>query len=150
MKVTFKPFIIAAISTVTEGLIKGLGELEIKWLVENLNSCIIEIGNYWEEFWRLEQICSHSDSSERLSALVIVKNSQIIIILIIIIIFANFPLFFFFGLEDLEVGGRVETIQTTALLKTARILGRVLATWGDLLSLNLQWKTISLRWCDKL
>ena len=26
------------------------------------------------------------------------------------------------GLEDLEVGERVETIQTTALLKTARIL----------------------------
>ena len=46
-------------------------------------------------------------------------------------------------LEDLEVDGRVETIQTTALLKTARILRRVLETWGDLLSLNLQWKTIS-------
>ncbi len=30
------------------------------------------------------------------------------------------------GLEDLEVGGRVETIQTTALLRTARILRRVL------------------------
>ena len=41
------------------------------------------------------------------------------------------------GLEDLEVGGRVETIQTTALLRT------VLETWGDLLSLRLQWKTIS-------
>ena len=26
------------------------------------------------------------------------------------------------GLEDLEVGGRAETIQTTALLKSARIL----------------------------
>ena len=26
------------------------------------------------------------------------------------------------GMEDLEVGGRVETIQMTALLKTARIL----------------------------
>ena len=26
------------------------------------------------------------------------------------------------GLEDLEVGGRMETIQTTALLRTARIL----------------------------
>ena len=38
------------------------------------------------------------------------------------------------GLEDLEVGGRVETIQTTAR--------RVLETWGDLLSLKLQWKTI--------
>ena len=31
-------------------------------------------------------------------------------------------------LEDLEVGGRVETIQTTALLRTARILRRVLET----------------------
>ena len=40
------------------------------------------------------------------------------------------------GLEDLEVGGRVETIQTT-LLKTDRILRRVLETRGDLLSLNL-------------
>ena len=32
------------------------------------------------------------------------------------------------GLEDLEVGDREETIQTTALLKTARILRRVLET----------------------
>ena len=32
------------------------------------------------------------------------------------------------GLEDLEVGGRVETIQTTALLKTARILRKILET----------------------
>ena len=47
------------------------------------------------------------------------------------------------GLEDLEVGGRVETIQTTALLKTARILRRILETWGDLLSLSLPWKIIS-------
>ena len=40
------------------------------------------------------------------------------------------------GLEDLEVGGRVETIQTTALLRTARILRRVRETWGDLLHSN--------------
>ena len=33
-------------------------------------------------------------------------------------------------LEDLEVGERVETIQTTALLRTAWILKRVLETWG--------------------
>ena len=31
-------------------------------------------------------------------------------------------------LENLEVSGRVETIQTTTLLRTARILGRVLET----------------------
>ena len=32
------------------------------------------------------------------------------------------------GLEDFEVGGRVETFQTTALLRTARKLRRVLET----------------------
>ena len=53
------------------------------------------------------------------------------------------------GVEDTEVGGRVETIQTTALLRTARILRRVLETWGDLVSLKLQWKTISWHWCEK-
>ena len=47
------------------------------------------------------------------------------------------------GLEDLEVGGRAEIIQTTALFKIARILGRVLEAGGDLLSLKFQWKTIS-------
>ena len=32
------------------------------------------------------------------------------------------------GLEDLEIRGRVETIETTALLRLARILTRVLGT----------------------
>ena len=41
------------------------------------------------------------------------------------------------GQEDLEVGGLVETIQTPALLRTARILRRVPETWGDLLQLKL-------------
>ena len=47
------------------------------------------------------------------------------------------------GLEDLEVGRRVDTFKMTALLTTDRILRRVLETWGDLLSLRLQWKIIS-------
>ena len=42
------------------------------------------------------------------------------------------------GQEDLEVSRRVETIQTTVLLRRARILRRVLETFGDLLSLRLQ------------
>ena len=46
------------------------------------------------------------------------------------------------GLEELEIRGQVESIQTTTLLKSARILRRVLETW-DLLSLKLKWKTIS-------
>ena len=46
-------------------------------------------------------------------------------------------------LEYLEVGGWVETIQMTTLLRMARILRRILETWGDLLSLKPQGKTIS-------
>ena len=42
------------------------------------------------------------------------------------------------GLEELEVGGRVESSQMKALLRTARILRRVLETCGDLLSLKLK------------
>ena len=48
-------------------------------------------------------------------------------------------------LEDLEVRGQVENIQTTAFLRTAQIPRRVLETWGDLLSHRLQWKTVSQR-----
>ena len=32
------------------------------------------------------------------------------------------------GLEELETGGRIETIQTTALLRSAKILRRILET----------------------
>ena len=54
------------------------------------------------------------------------------------------------GEEELEIGGRIKTIQTSTLLRSARILWRVLKTWGDLLSLRLWWKTISKSWCGKL
>ena len=46
------------------------------------------------------------------------------------------------------VGRRVETIQITTLLRTARILRRVLETRGDLLSLKPEWKTIGWKWCE--
>ena len=68
-------------------------------------------------------------------------NMKVTIIPIVIGAFGMLTKGLLKGLEDLEVGGRVEIIQTTALLKTARILRRVLETWGDLLSLNFQWRT---------
>ena len=46
------------------------------------------------------------------------------------------------GLEDLEIRERVKSTQTTALLRLAKILRRVLETQGDLLSLKLQRETI--------
>ena len=47
------------------------------------------------------------------------------------------------GLNDLEIRGQVKTLQTTVLLRSARILKTNLETSGELLSLKLQWKTIS-------
>ena len=53
------------------------------------------------------------------------------------------------GIEDLEIRGRVESIQTTGLLWSVRILGRFLEAWGDLLSFKIKWKTINKCWCEK-
>ena len=70
-------------------------------------------------------------------------NMKVTIVSIVIGAFGTITKGLFKGLEDLEVGGRGETIQMTALLRTARILRRVLETWGNLLSRKLLWKTIS-------
>ena len=109
----------------------------------------------------IEETCCHSGSSGEPSAGADVKNSkgvnnnndkyldlawelkklwnmQVTIIPIVIGAFGTVTKGLLKGLEDFEVGGRVEIIQTTTLLRTARILRRVLETCGDLLSLKLQ------------
>ena len=47
------------------------------------------------------------------------------------------------GVKNLEIRGWVETIQTTVLLRSARIFRRVLETCEDLLSLKLQWELLT-------
>ena len=66
-----------------------------------------------------------------------VWNMQLTIIPIIIGAFGTVTKGLQKGLDDFEGSGRMETIQTTTLLKTDRILRRVLETRGDLLSLKL-------------
>ena len=70
-------------------------------------------------------------------------NMKVTIVPIVIGTFSTITKGLLKGLEDLDVGGQVETIQMTALLRTARILRRALETWEDLQSLKVQWKTIS-------
>ena len=53
-------------------------------------------------------------------------NMNVTIIPIVIGAFGTVTKGLLKGYEDLEVGGCVETIQTTALLRTARILRKVL------------------------
>ena len=55
-------------------------------------------------------------------------NMKVMIVPIVIGAFGTITRGLLKGLEDLEVGGRVETIQMTALLTTARILRRALET----------------------
>ena len=66
------------------------------------------------------------------------SNMKVTIIPIVIGAFGTVTNGLLKGLEDLEVRGRVETIQTTALFGMARILRRVMGTWEDLMSLKLQ------------
>ena len=68
-------------------------------------------------------------------------NMKVIIIPIAIGAFGTITKGLLKGLEDLEAGGRVVSIQP--LLRTTRILRRVLETWEDFLSLTLQGKTFS-------
>ena len=53
---------------------------------------------------------------------------KVTIILIVIGSFGTVTKGLLKGLEDLEVGGQMETVQTTALLRTVRILKRILET----------------------
>ena len=55
-------------------------------------------------------------------------NMKVTIVPIVISTFGTVSKGLLKGLEDLEVSARVETIQTTALLKTDRILRSVLET----------------------
>ncbi len=57
-----------------------------------------------------------------------VWNMKLTVIPIVIRAFGTVTKGLFKGMKDVEVGGWMETILTTALLKTARILGRVLKT----------------------
>ena len=77
-------------------------------------------------------------------------NMKVTIIPIVIGAFGTVTKRLVQGLKNLDITGRMETVQTTALLKSTRILRRVLESWGDLLSLKLLGKTISWRWYETL
>ena len=76
-------------------------------------------------------------------------NMRVMVIPIVVGALGTAPKSLEKSLEEWEIIGRIETSQTTALLRLARILRRVLETWEDLLSLKLQWKITSWHWCKK-
>ena len=77
MTVTIIPIVIGEFGTVTKGYLKGLEDLEVVERVETSKLLHYwEWPEYWEESWRLEETCCHSNSSERPSANAYVTNSN--------------------------------------------------------------------------
>ena len=70
-------------------------------------------------------------------------NMKVTVIPIVTGVLGTIPKGLIKGLEDVKIRGQVETIQTTVLLKLARILRRIPENSRDLLWLKLQWKTIN-------
>ena len=117
------------IGTVTKGLVQGLDDLEIRWRVETIQYIVALLRSAGilrrvPETW-----------GDLLSLKLQWETISVTFIMIIIM---------------MEIRERIQTIQTTAQFRRARILRGVLETRRDLLSLSLQWKTTSYRWCEKL
>ena len=77
IKVTVIPIVIGALGTIPKGLVKGLEDWKLEdklrpFRIQHYKDWL----EYWEESWRLEETCCHSDSSERPST-----NADVIIML---------------------------------------------------------------------
>ena len=96
--------------------------------------------DHWIKLKEGEKKDKYQDLASELKEL---WNMQVTIIPIVIGAFGTLTKGLLKGLGDLKMRERVETTQTTKSLRSAKILRRVLETWGNLLSLRLQWKTIS-------
>ena len=96
--------------------------------------------NNWIKLKEYEKKDKYLDLARELKKL---WNMKVTIIPIVIGAFGTVTKGLLKELEDLKAGRRVEITQTIALFRMARILRRILETWGDLLSLKLPWKTIS-------
>ena len=141
MKVTTIPIVICALGTIPKGLVMELEDLEIRGRLETIQTTALlksarilrSVLETWGDLLSLRCLwnntCLHW--CEKLKIRVKLWNMKVIIIPIVIGAFGTVTKGLLKGLDDLEVGRRVETIQTTALLRTARILRRVLVTWGD-------------------
>ena len=172
MKVTIVPIVIGAFGTIIKGLLKGLEDVEVGGLVLFTNPSgragydtrsIFKrsLTGLNSEFSFSKTSCLTKAEEPNLSYNLPIAGGRIIGFIpsprVLVLcemqsvssrIWTRVAVSISYDDNDYTtgtsiVGGLVETTQMTALLSTARILRRVLETWGDLLSLKLQWKTIS-------
>ena len=77
-------------------------------------------------------------------------NMKVTVIPIIVDALETVPNNFKKRLCELEIKGRIETTQITALLKSARLLNKALDIWRNLPPLRRPWNTSSYKLCEKL
>ena len=118
------PIVIGDLGTITKGLLKDLEDLGFFGRVETIQmTACWERSESWDESWRPEETCCHSDSSEKPSANIETGHDWV-------------------GKRihwemckkykfDRTNKWYMHNIPTPALLRTVRILRRVLETWGD-------------------
>ena len=94
-------------------------------IIINKKKRTCKIVDFAEKLKEWEKKDKYPDLARKLKKL---WNMQVTIIPIVIGAFGTVTKGLLKGLEDLEIGGRVETIQTTELLRTALVLRRVLET----------------------
>ena len=77
MQVTILAIVIDAFGTVTKGLLREwrTWKLANEWRPSKLQHYLEQL-EYWEESWRLDETCCHTNSNEKPSALANVKNSK--------------------------------------------------------------------------
>ena len=111
---------------------------------QNKRTCQIvdfaALADHWGKLKECEKRDKYLDLARELKKL---WNMKVTVIPIVIGAFSIVNKGLLKGLEDLKIRGRVETVPTSGLLRSARILRRVLETWGLLLSFKLQWESIS-------
>ena len=77
MRVMVILIVIGILEMIPKGLESGLGELKIGGQITTIETtAVLILPEYWEESWRLEETCCHSNSSKSVSANTGVENSQ--------------------------------------------------------------------------
>ena len=71
------------------------------------------------------------------------RNKKMTVIPIVIAALGTFTKRWVQEVDDLEIRRQKKTTQTPGLLRSVRVLCRILETWCDLLPLRFQWKILS-------
>ena len=143
MKVTLIPIVIAALGKSLKGLVNGLEDLKISGQVETIadNNISQNTEKSPRDLRRLAvtqtPVRNHQPTlvgktlkSKMITIMIIMRakkqwHMKVMMKPIITSVLGTIPKGLVKGLEDLEIREQVETIQTTALLRSTRILRRI-------------------------